>query len=167
MSKEKTDLVKYEVLSGVAQYTFIHRPDAGNPKRKIAPAYKIDLMLDNEEQKAKATALGLKIKPADAKHPMEFVTIKSKVAENRKPPRLVDSQRNDIPPSILVGNGSKVNVRFLPWGYGEGEVTAILLEIQVVDLVKYVPTEGEKERKSFLPVVEGGFVVPGSSEVTA
>lgn len=165
-TEKKTDLVKFEVLSGIAQYTFIHRPDGGNAKRKIAPAYKIDLMLDKKDQKAKAKALGLNIKPADDKHPHEFVTIKSKVKEGREKPRLIDSQRNTIPENILVGNGSEVNVRFLPWGYGEGEVSAILLEIQVVKLVEYKPTEGEKERKSYLPVVEGGFVVP-KGEVTA
>jgi len=166
MSKDKTDIVKYEVLSGVAQYTFIHRPDPGNKTRKIAPAYKIDLMLDKEDQVEKAKALGLKIKPSNEKHPMPYVTCKSKVQEGRKKPRLIDSQRNDIPETILVGNGSKVNVRFLPYGYGEGEVSAVLLEIQVVELVKYVPTAGEKERKSFLPVVEGGFDV-NAAEVTA
>lgn len=160
------EFIKHEILSGLAQYAFVHQPDKGNIKRKIAPAYKIDVMFDNEEQKAKAKALGLNVKPADEKHPHEFVTIKSKVQEGRKKPRIIDSQRNDIPETILVGNGSRVNVRFLPWGYGEGEVSAILLETQVVELVEYKPTEGEKERKSFLPVVEGGFVVP-KGEVTA
>lgn len=161
-TKTKTEQIKYETLSGVAQYTFIHRPDKGNEKRKIAPAYKIDLMFDNDDQRKKAEGLNLKVKPADEKHPMPFVTVKSKVAEGRNPPRLIDSQRNEIPNTILVGNGSKVNVRFLPWGYGEGEVTAILQEIQVVTLVPYAPTEGEKARKSFLPVVEGGFTVGGA-----
>lgn len=169
MAKEKTDIIKHEILSGVAQYAFLHRADQGNLKRKILPAYKIDLMFNNEEQKNKAKALGLTIKPADDKHPMEYVTIKSKVKEGRKKPRLIDSQRNDIPESILVGNGSEVNVRFLPWGYGEGEVSAVLLEVQVVKLVEYKPTEGEKERKSYLPVIEGGFVIPNKeeAEVTA
>jgi len=161
----KKEPIKFEVLEGSAMYTFIHRPDKGNPKHRILPAYKIDLVLDTPEQLKKAQSFGLNIKKPkgpDDKFKGPYVQIKSKVADGREPPRVIDSQRNVIPPSILVGNGSKVRVRFLPWAYGEGEVTPILQEIQVLELVRYVPTEAELARKGdYLAAVPGGFVVPG------
>lgn len=154
--------IKFEVLEGLATYCFIHQPDKGNPKFRIPPAYKVDLQLPDEGQLKKAKSLNLPIKSPDGnKFKDAYVSIKSKVQEGRLPPKLVDSQGNVIPKNILVGNGSKVRVRFLPFTYGEGEVTPILQEIQVITLVPYVPTSGEMERKgSFFEKVEGGFVVP-------
>lgn len=161
-------MIKFETLVGLAQYAFLHAPDKGNPKHRIPPAYKIDLMLVDPEQIKKAKSLGCTVKDPTEKHPHPYVSIKSKVKEGRKPPRVFDSARNPIPKSILVGNGSEVRVRFLPFTYGEGEMTPILQEVQVVKLVEYKPTERERETKGdFLGKVEGGFVVPADAEVTA
>lgn len=152
--------IKSEILEGIAQYAFLHAPDKGNPKHRIPPSYKIDLMLVDEAEVKKAEAQGLNIKDADTKHPHNFVSIRSKVKEGRKPPRVIDSQRNPVPKEILVGNGSKVRVRYIPYHYGEGEVTPILQEVQVISLVEYKPTDGEIAKKgSFLNRVEGGFTV--------
>jgi hypothetical protein len=156
-------VVKTEVLTGLGYYAFVHKPDQGNAKRKIGPSYKIDLVLDGD-QLTKAEKLGLNIKEATDRIPGPHVTIRSKVDTvkypDRQPPRVMDSQKNPIPKTILVGNGSKVNVRFVPLQYGENDVTPILKDIQVVELVKYVPTPGELERKGqYLNTVEGGFVV--------
>lgn len=162
---ETNQPIKWEILSGLAQYTFIHAPDKGNPKHRIGPAYKIDLMLNDAKQLKKAESLGLVIREKDDKHPHPFVTIKSKVKEGRNPPLCIDSQKNPIPKNILIGNGSEVRVRFLPWSYGEGEVTAILQEIQVVKLVEYKPTKEEVEKKgAFLDKVEGGFTVVNTNK---
>lgn len=167
LSKEEF-FKKFEMLEGLAMYAFVHVPDKGNVKYRIPPAYKVDLMLPDKEQEDKARALGLNVKSPNDKFKYPYVQIKSKTKEGRRAPRVLDSQRNPIPTSILVGNGSRVRVRFLPWGYGDGEISAILQETQVLDLVKYEPTPGEKERKgSFLEVVEGGFTVPTTGEVTA
>ena len=152
-----------EILEGLAMYAKIHTPDPGNAKFRIPPAYKIDVMLSDPEQLKKAESLNLKIKHSTNEnftHP--YVTFKSRVKEERKPPRVMDSQRNIIPPSVLIGNGSKVRVRFIPFAYGEGEVTAVLLDTQILELVKYEPTakEGADEKKgSYLGKVDGGFVV--------
>lgn len=162
-NNKKKNVVQYEDLRGIVQYAFVHRPDSGNEEEKIAPAYKLDLMLVDPKELKKAEALGYNIKPANDKHPHPYVICKSKVAEGRDPPKVLDSQRNPIPPTILIGNGSEVIVRTLPYGYGKGKVSAILKETMVLNLVKYVPTTEELDRKGFLPPVEGGFVVGGET----
>lgn len=159
-TKNNTEPVKFEILEGEAMYAFLHQPDKGNAKHRIGPAYKVDLVL-NKEQLAKAKSLGLKIrepKGPDDKFKGPYVQIKSKVQEGRKPPRVVDSQRNPIPPSILVGNGSKVRVRFLPYFFGEDGVTPILQELQVLTLVPYEPTDRrEGAQRSVLRKSRGWF----------
>lgn len=148
---------KSEILEGLAMYAFLHIPDKGNPARRIAPAYKIDLMLTEKDQLKKAKDLGLKINPASEKHKYPFVKIKSKVDEKRPDgPVVVDAKNNTVPKNILVGNNSKVRVRFLPWTYGEGEITAVLQGVQVLELVAY-------ERKSPFETVEGGFDASSAS----
>lgn len=163
MSDKNKNIVKYETLRGIAQYAFLHKPDKGNEAEKIAPAYKIDVMLSDPKELKKAEALGFTIKPANDKHPHPYVVCKSKVDENREPPKVVDTQRNVIPPKILIGNGSEVIVRVLPYGYGKGKVSAVLKETMVLNLVKYEPTTEELERKGYLPPVANGFVVEGES----
>jgi hypothetical protein len=146
--------VQYEVIEGIAMYAFLHQPDKGNPKYKIGPAYKIEVMLDDKTQLKFAESLGLKIKEPTDKFEFPFISIKAKVKEGRNGPRVMDSKRNLIPPKILVGNGSRVKVRFLPFEYGEGEVTAILQEVMVTKLVRY-----EGNTSGFLDSEEDGFSV--------
>lgn len=157
--KKKDNFIESQVLEGLAQYAFLHTPDRGNEKRRIPPAYKISLMLVDKEQEKKAKSLGLNVKPANEKIPHNYVDIKSRVKEDRRPPAVIDAKRQNIPPSILIGNGSRVRVRFLPFEYGEGEVTAILQETQVLDLVRYEGRTGGSA--DLLPVVESGFSVDG------
>lgn len=159
---KKDNFIESQVLEGLAQYAFLHAPDKGNEKRKIAPSYKISLMLVDKDQKKKAQSLGLNIKPATDKIPHDYVDIKSRVKSDRPAPKVMDAKRNSIPPSILIGNGSRVRVRFLPYEYGEGEITAVLQETQVLDLVRY---ESGGRSEDLLPAEESGFTVDG--EVTA
>lgn len=156
-----TNFIESQVLEGIAIYARLHSPDPGNTKMRIPAAYKIDLLLVDPKQLEKAKSLGLNIKPPHGEvHTHPYVLIKSKVKENRKPPKVIDSQRNAIPSSILVGNGSLVRVRFMPFTYGEGEVTAILQETQVLTLVRYEskPRDISSTDVSYLGAVEGGFV---------
>ena len=69
----------------------------------------------------------------------------------------MDSKRNTISKETLIGNGSRVRVRYLPYKYQGGtKITPILKEVMVVNLVKYEPTLGEVERKgSYLTETEG------------
>jgi hypothetical protein len=158
-SKNSNPPIQAEILEGQAMYAKVHTPDEGNAKYRIGPAYKLDLMLTDPEQVKKAESLNLKIKqPAKEPFTHPYVTLKSKVKEGRNGPRVMDSQRNIIPPSILIGNGSKVRTRFIPFSYGEGEVAAILLDVQVLELVKFEPKEKSNDSGGFLGKVEGGFV---------
>lgn len=146
-----------EILEGIAVYAKVHTPDPGNSKLRIGPSYQIDVLLPDAAQLKKAESLNLKIKqPGKEPFTHPYVSMKSKVKEGRSGPRVMDSQRNIIPPTILIGNGSKVRVRFIPFEYGEGLVTPILLDVQVIDLVKYEP-KGDDDK--FLGKVEGGFSV--------
>lgn len=156
MAKAKSP-VKSDVLEGLAMYAFLHNPDKGNVAKRIAPSYKIDLMLHTDEAIKKAKSHGLKVKNPTDKHKYPFVTIKSKVREGFNGPAVVDSQNNPIPDTVLVGNDSLVRVRFVPFTYGEGEVTALLQGVQVLNLVPY-------ERKSQFEAVDNGFTVGASSE---
>jgi hypothetical protein len=157
--KKKDNFIASQVLEGLAQYAFLHTPDKGNPKMRIPPAYKISLMLVDKEQQKKAKSLGLNVKPATEKIPHDYVDIKSRVKDDRPAPKVMDAKRNPIPSSILIGNGSRVRVRFLPFEYGEGEITAVLQETQVLDLVRYEGAGGKSE--DLLPVEESGFSVDG------
>lgn len=150
--------IKSEILEGLAMYAFLHSPDKGNPARRIPPAYKIDLMLNTKEAEAKAKALKLNVKRPTEKHKFPYVSIKSKVQEGRTGPTVVDAQNNVVPPTVLVGNDSKVRVRFIPFTYGEGEVTAILQAVQVLELVPY-----ERKESSGFDKVESGFTVGGAA----
>ena len=153
-SSKRSDPIKSEILEGLAQYAFLHEPDRGNPKKRIAPSYKIDLMLTDDAQIEKAKALHLNVKPSNEKIPHPYTTIRSKVAEGRNGPRVIDSQKNPIPSNILIGNGSKVRVRFFTYDYDGEYHAAILQEVQVIELVRY-----ERDNSSELGEVKGGFVV--------
>lgn len=156
--------IESQILEGIAMYAFVHQPDKGNAKYKIPPAYKIEVQFDKPDQLKKAQDLGLKIREPDGeKFTFPYASFRSKVKEGRNPPRIMDSQRNPIDPKILVGNGSRVRVRFIPFEYGAGEITAVLQDTMVLELVKYEagPREG------YLEAVPGGYVASSSEEPVA
>ena len=167
-SKNSNPPIQAEILEGVAMYAKVHKPDEGNPKHRIGPAYKMDLMLTDPAQLKKAESLNLKIRqPTKEPFTHPYITLKSKVKEGRNGPRVMDSQRNIIPPTILIGNGSKVRTRFIPFAYGEGEVSAVLLDVQVLELVKYEPKDKPNDNGGFLGKVEGGFVATATEDADA
>jgi len=164
VAPEANQPIESQILEGLAMYAFVHKPDPGNAKYKIPPAYKIEVQLDKPEQLKKAQTLGLKIREPDGeKFTFPYASFRSKVKEGRNPPRVMDSQRNLIDPKILVGNGSRVRVRFIPFEYGAGEITAVLQDTMVLDLVKYEPSP----REGFLEVVPGGYVAASTEEPVA
>jgi len=144
--------VKSDILEGLAMYAFLHSPDKGNPSKRILPSYKIDLMLHTDEAIKKAKSHGLNVKKPTDKHQFPYVTIKTKVREGFNGPTVVDAKNNPVPASVLIGNNSLVRVKFIPFTYGEGEVTALLQAVQVLELVPY-------ERKPSFDVVDNGFTV--------
>ena len=77
------------------------------------------------------------------------------------PVRVVDAQKNPIPETTLIGNGSKVNVLFDTYDYdvaGNKGVGSALKAVQVIDLVSY------KEELGDLPKVKGGFESPADDK---
>jgi hypothetical protein len=94
----------------------------------------------------------------------DFVTIKRKVMRKdgtqRAAPIVKDSQ-NNLWNGKLVANGSKVNVKAIPyeWSYaGKSGISADLAAVQVVDFIEYADS-----REDFAPV-EGGYVQEAASE---
>jgi len=88
----------------------------------------------------------------------DFVTIKRKVMRKdgtqRAAPIVKDSQ-NNLWSGKLVANGSKVNVKAIPyeWNYaGKSGISADLAAVQIVDFIEY-----SDSREDFAPV-DGGYV---------
>ena len=69
-------------------------------------------------------------------------------------PNVVDSAGEKLG-DVAIGNGSKVRIQVMPWGWGGGRAPAgmslELVGVQVVDLVKYQAVEAS------FPLVEGGY----------
>ena len=85
----------------------------------------------------------------------EYVTLKRKVlrkdGSRRQAPSVKDSQNNPWD-NKLIGNGSTVNVKALPfdWNYaGKTGRSADLTAVQVVDLIEY---------GNDFDVVDGGYI---------
>ncbi len=92
--------------------------------------------------------LGIEVKTADKddegkpeNHRGQFVTLKSEY-----PPKLFDSKNKEITTSLLIGNGSRVNVGTHPfeWKFGRDTGTSLGLDaIQIIDLVPYKDSMGD------------------------
>ncbi len=158
---------KYKVVTteGIVMYAKIHTPQKayvpGEPD-----VYSLDLLVTDEQAK-ELLAEGLK--PAkkmideDTKIPKvydEFPTLKvfsfkrkthKRDGSLKTPVEVVDADLNKIPPSILIGNGSKVVVSFSPYKMPTMKQTAAdLLGVQVLELVPYSGrTSPFKQQKGF------------------
>jgi len=138
------------IISGTCHYASIVEPNT-----TFEPVWSIDVTLD-DANKAIVENHGLTVKNKDDDRG-NFVTIKRKVMKKdgskRPAPSVLDSQNNSWD-GKLVGNGSKVNVKFLPyeWQYaGKAGTSADLLAVQVTDLVEY--------NKEDFEAVDGGYTV--------
>jgi len=122
-------------LTGTLFFGSLHYPN--NKFRELK--YVLQLGLEGEElEKAKKMNLSIK---APSKHvDMPHVEIKRRVkSEATKPPRVIDINNNDIPNTVLVGNGSKVKVKFGMYDNTKGKNGAYLDTVKVLDLVEYTP----------------------------
>jgi len=151
-----TQSVNYTV-SGTAYW-----PSLTTPNVKYEPAWKIDVGNLEAGTIKSLKEIGLKLNKKDDPNDTRgtYLSLKRKVmranGEKRFPPKVVDSQNNPWNGS-LIGNGSKVNVKFHVYKNTYGTF-AELDSVQVVELVEYV---GE-QRKEF-PDTDG-YVVSKSSE---
>lgn len=135
------------VLEGQAFYACLHQPNTAAQKLfGEAPCYKVVLVLDTPQEVEKAESYGLKVNPADAKCSHPYVTLRTKIKEGKKPedvkPEIIDSMQDVVPSSILIGNGSRIKVKFLTYWhkmsnkFGAGNY---MTKVQVLSLVKYTP----------------------------
>lgn len=146
-------------VDGIAMYPAVHRP---NPH---SGCYSVDLVVDDKAAEALEQA-GLqqaRDREGNVKSYAD-VGIKGKVfrfkrktqtrsGETMTAPRVVDSQGNPIPASIIIGNGSKVRVYGSAYEYktpgGKSGVAGGLNDLQVIELVEF----------SRVDTIEGGFTV--------
>lgn len=153
------------VINGTAYFASVT-----DPNTNYEPVWSINVCdLDKESMKT-VVEDNLILKPANEKHPTDYVVIKQKVNKldgsgKFNPPKVIDAAKETWDGS-KIGNGSKVTVLYTPraWKYaGNKGVTADLKTVQVLDLIPYVDTSGDDEFK----VVEGGYVCPPSDEKDA
>lgn len=133
-------------LEGTAFWAFVSKPKVSEKYKTTN--YTLNLGLDAENQR-RAEQLGLKIKPADKGVPMPYVEIKRKVKDGIAPetvkPELVDSAQKPLKEGTLIGNHSKVRVKFGRYWYetSGGGVGTVLFKVQVLELVAF---DGSKDR---------------------
>lgn len=152
------------VLTGTSYYASVHSPNFSAAKKFGAdPAFMVTLGLDDEGVK-QAKNYGLKVRPADDFIPMPHVKIQRKIKDGKTPdsvkPQVVDSMQQKVPASIMIGNTSKVTVKFGTYWYetGGGGVGTTLFKVQIRELVKY---ENTKDRN--LAMDEGGFKIEANA----
>jgi len=147
-------------LEGEAYWAFIQKPKVSE-KYKTS-AFSICLGLD-ETNVAKAESYGLKVKPADKNVPMPYVEIKRKIKQGVSAsdvkPAVVDSMQRPVPDGTLIGNKSKVIVKFGTYWHDAqgGGVGNTLFKVQIRDLVEFKPTD------KGLIIDENGYQAAGSS----
>ena len=153
------------MISGIAHWAKVHKPaiDQFNPDG----IYSIDVAIDSKTKKT-LNSLGLapRVKN-DEDDRGDYIKIKRNHKKKDGPTntsvRVVDSTKNPIPDTVLIGNGSKVNVLFdvYDWTYGGKKgVGASLKAVQVIDLVEY------KKDTDDLPNVDGGFKTTSTKGAT-
>lgn len=157
------------VLEGIAYYTSLHQPNPNkSPKHQGEPYFIVNLGLDDPSMIARAKGLGLTIHDPENGIPMPFVKLKRKLSMKALKagedimsvkPELVDTAQNPIPPTVLVGNGSRVRCKFGTYWYDTngGGVNASLYKVMVIHLIPYTKVD-----KDF-SVPSGGFVVGGTT----
>lgn len=133
------------VLNGTGYFMSVHTPNyAGQRQFNAPPEFVVSLVPENEEEMAKAKSFGLRVFEATNDIPAPYVKIKRKVKDDKDPeevkPDVVDSMQKDIPESILLGNGSKVAVKFSTYWHQKAPeygVGTTLFKVMVKDLVPY------------------------------
>lgn len=184
------------VVTGLSTWAFVHEPGkAGDAKYKKPPSYRIEVR-NPEVVPAVGSVFktnddlrkyGIKVKayqhsedsPYAEMDGQRFIRFESKagtkedwpnvdpdLAAKRKP-RVIDSAGNPIPEDVVIGNGSRVRVKFSvsKTPPSEGNPAAPFLDsVQVLELVTYDRPAMTGIRG--LEVVEGGFVLGSEDKVT-
>lgn len=134
-----------KVVSGTAYWASVIVP---NTRYDPDGVWTIDVGNLDDLNKKKVQEEGLTIKnKGDEKG--DFVTIKRNVRNKKggfnKAPSVMDSNKRMLT-ETMIGNGSKVNVGYVPfdWNFGGNPgVSGDLRTVQVTDLVPYLAAEDE------------------------
>lgn len=151
----------YHYVEGTAYWAAVVAPNT-----TFEPQWKIDVCLDEKARQQVEAIEGISIKNKDDERG-DFISLKRNVEDrngNKKPaPKVIDSQNNPWDDK-LIGNGSRVVVKFhtYPYNYrGKSGVSSELDAVQVIDLVEYGNADdGFKVR-------DGGYVVQRNEEAMA
>ena len=136
--------------TGTAMWAFTKTPDS-----KFEPCWRINLLITDEEAK-KLKEIGLKPKRNDDgvfEFKLKRNVERKKGGGQNPPPQVFDAQLN--PFDGLIGNGSKVNVKFSVYNWefkGKKGTSADLQAIQIVELVPYEGSSRADDNEGFEPV---------------
>jgi hypothetical protein len=159
-SKGKRRMAKKErmqdgFLTGVAYFASVHSPKNSFNQLK----YVIQLQLDTPEELAKAKKYNLNVKPASKHVPGDHVEIKRVVkGPQTKAPKVIDALNVDLPKDRLIGNGSRVKVKFGMYDNTKGKMGSYLDTVKVLKLVEYKPMS--EEAQDFYEVDGEGMEMP-------
>ena len=144
---------EYHYVEGTAYWAAVVAPNT-----TFEPQWKIDVALDAAGIEQVNGIEGVVIKNKDDERG-DFISLKRNVEDrsgNKKPaPKVIDSQNNAWDDK-LIGNGSKVCVKFhtYPYNYrGKSGISAELDAVQVIDLVEYNSADSGFQAR------ENGYVV--------
>ena len=150
------------VVTGKANWAFLNRPDQfGNYTITVDVADDFVEVLKAGRVKAKIEEIDTEKKgevhEADKKFKFNFrlKKIRGDGGEN-DPPKVFDSNMNQLAPNVLLGNGSLVNVQYSTYEYpdnGSMRKAIQLDKVQVLDLVPYV-----RQDKNEFTKQDNGFV---------
>jgi len=129
---------KQFTLTGKAYYLRANTPN------ELSGKYQMDLSID-QETVDKLLSVGVTIKNKNDIRG-DFVTLtkayETKDGKILSPPKLLDSDKNEFPSSVLVGNGSDVKVitHLFEWKFKSKTGTSLGLDtVQILNLIPYEP----------------------------
>jgi hypothetical protein len=133
---------KTYIIDGISYWASVIQPNT-RFDNGTGGTWTIDVCQLDEDTKDLLQSLELPVKNRNDERG-DFISIKQPV-RNRKtgqpftPPTVIDGNLNPITDK-LIGNGSKVKVKFrpYPWNFnGRSGISAGLISVQVIDLVEY------------------------------
>ena len=136
-------------LTGICDYASITKPNT-----RFEHVWEIDIRLD-DDTKALVEGVGAKVLYKEDRG--EYVKCKRKTENKNGPtkaPTVVDSQNNPWDDK-LIGNGSLVKVKALPFNWNFAGKTGISLDLDKVQVIELVPYGDQSED---FDIVEGGYV---------
>ena len=132
-------------VEGLAYWAKLDRPQPNKYSQYASDAkqYSIALYLDAHNKKLmESLNLASTIKQDENGDRFNFVlNYMTKAGKSMVPPKVLDCDLNDVTQSVLIGNGSKVEVEFalldIQGGAHAGKTKAFLRNVQIIDLVPY------------------------------